>query len=174
MGWLFDSPQRWFRPGRAHGPRDGMRQERERLNHDQYTVAATLGGRLIPQRRLGGWNVGGWDVPDVELRRSGLTVRTGVGYHGEPDEARLLRWVRIAPPATMQWRVSRLNSRGRRDLPPAVHELVRRLERDVAGVDLDRTALVVWLPSAEPDPAAVRTAIDRTVSVARKLLVPAG
>ena len=139
-----------------------------RLNHDQYTVAAALGGRLIPQRRFGGW-----DLPDVELRRGGLTVRTGVAYHGVPEEARPLRWVRVVAPITMQWRPARLNSRGRRDLPPAAHELVKRLERDMEGVDLDKAGLVVWLPTAEPDPAAVRTAIDRTVSVARKLLVPA-
>jgi hypothetical protein len=167
VSWLFDSPRRWLRQGGVRGPRDGLRQERERLNHDQYTVAAALGGRLIPQRRFGGW-----DIPEVELRRAGLTVRTGVEYHGDPERARLLRWIRIPPPVTTQWRVPRLNSRGRRDLPPAVHEMVKRLERDVEGVDLDRAGFVVWLPTAEPDPAAVRTAIDRTVSVARKLLVP--
>jgi hypothetical protein len=160
MGWLFSSRER----------RDRMRQDRERVNHDQYTVAMTLGGRLIPQR-----HPGGWDIPDVELRRAGLTVRTGVAYHGEPvEDARLLRWIRIPPPVTMQWRVPRLTVRGRRDLPPAVHEMIERLERDVDGVDLDRTGLVVWLPTAEPDPAVLRTAIDRTVSVARKLLIPGG
>jgi hypothetical protein len=157
MGWLFTSREQ----------RDRIRKDRERLNHDQYTVAAALGGRLIPQRRAGGL-----DVPDVEVRRAGLTVRTGVEYHGDPEETRLLRWIRIPPPVTMQWRVPRLSSRGRRDLPPPVHEMVKRLERDVTGVDLDRSGFVVWLTSAEPDPAAVRTAIDRTVSVARKLLVP--
>jgi hypothetical protein len=152
-----------MRRGRSGPQQDELR----RLNHDQYTVAAALGGRLIPQRRFGGW-----DLPDVELRRGGLTVRTGVEYHGEGTDARLLRWIRIASPVTMQWRVPRLTERGRRDLPPPVHELLKRLERDVAGVDLDRTGFVVWLSGTEPDPAAVRAAIDRTISVVRKLLIP--
>jgi len=159
---------RWLRRGRS-GP---QQDELGRLNHDQYTVAAALGGRLIPQRRFGGW-----DLPDVELRRGGLTVRTGVGYRGDASrgdsaDARLLRWIRIAPPAAMRWRVPRLTERARRDLPPPVHELLKRLEQDVAGVELDRTGFVVWLPGTEPDPVTVRTAIDRTISVARKLLVP--
>jgi len=154
---------RWLRRGRSGPQQDELR----RLNHDQYTVAAALGGRLIPQRRFGGW-----ELPDVELRRGGLTVRTGVDYHGEGEAAQLLRWIRIAPPVTMQWRVPRLTERGRRDLPPPAHELLKRLERDVAGVELDRTGFVVWLPGTEPDPAAVRTAIDRTISVVRKLLIP--
>jgi hypothetical protein len=160
---------RWFGQGRARGQRERWRLERERLLHDQYTVAAALGGRLIPRRGFGRS-----DVPDVELRRAGLVVRTAVDYHGDAEEAALSRWIRVTAPNTMRWRVPRLNHRGRRDLPPAAHELLVRLEDQVDGVELDRADLVVWLPGLVSDPKAVRAYIDRAISVARKLLVPGG
>jgi hypothetical protein len=183
VDWLFDPPWRWLVPlvlvlagsglsawfglGRVRTHQQDTQPDRELLHRSQFTVASALGGTLIQQKR-----VAGWDVPVVELSRAGLAVRTGVEYHGGEDNAKLLRWIRIEPPTGMRWRVPRLTPRARRDLPPAVDDLLVRLERMADVVELDRNGFVVWLPSEALDPAALRPHIDAVVSVARKLLQP--
>jgi hypothetical protein len=184
VDWMLDPPWRWLVPlllvgagalvsirlsrTRVAAQREGLRQELTYLHDEQAAVATALGGRVVPHRRFGGW-----DVPDVELGQAGFTVRTGVEYRfpADPDEARLRRWIRVEPPPPSRWRVRLLGRRARRRLPVRVLDLVVGLEADADGVGLDRSGLLVWLPNAGADPARIRAWIDRTVALAQGLLL---
>jgi hypothetical protein len=184
VDWMTDSPWRWLVPlllvgggtlvslrlgrSRVAAQREGLRRELAHLHSEQTAVATALGGHLVPHRQFGGWN-----VPDVELCRAGFTVRTGVEYRfpGDPDTARLRRWIRVPPRPGARWQVHQLGRRGRRRLPPEVLDLVVGLEADADDAGLDRSGLLVWLPDAGADPVRISGWIDRTVALAQGLLL---
>jgi hypothetical protein len=184
VDWMTDSPWRWLVPlllvgagtlvslrlgrSRVAAQREGLRRELADLHDEQAAVARALGGHLVAHRRFGGW-----DVPDVELSQAGFTVRTGVEYRfpGDPDTARLRRWIRVPHRPGARWWVHQLGRRARRRLPPEVLDLVVGLEADADDVGLDRSGLLVWLPDAGADPARIRGWIDRTVALAQGLLL---
>jgi len=184
VDWMTESPWRWLVPlllvgagtlvslrlgrSRVAAQREGLRRELAHLHGEQTAVATALGGLLVPHRQLGGW-----DVPDVELSHAEFTVRTGVEYRfaGDPDTARLRRWIRVQPRPGARWPVRLLGRRARRRLPTHVLDLVVALEADAEDVGLDRSGLLVWLPDAGADPVRIRDWTDRTVALAQGLLL---